>query len=71
MYMSVICCDMLYVCYMLCVCHMSSPRGGSYYLCAFVQSHTTVKWWWNLGTALYTILYTVRGVGSGSRDVDA
>jgi len=25
------------------------------------------KWWWSWGTALYT----VRGVGSGSRDVDA
>jgi hypothetical protein len=24
------------------------------------------KWWWDLGTDLYT----VRGVGSGSRDVD-
>jgi hypothetical protein len=28
--------------------------------------HTTAKLWWDLGT----VLYTVRGVGSGSRDVD-
>ena len=27
---------------------------------------TTAKWWWDLGTDLYT----VRGGGSGSRDVD-
>jgi hypothetical protein len=26
MYMSIICCYMLYVCYMLCVCYMSSTR---------------------------------------------
>jgi hypothetical protein len=29
MYIPVICCYMLYVCDMLCVCYMSSGRGGS------------------------------------------
>ncbi len=31
-----------------------------------MKSHTTAKWVGTWGTALYT----VRGVGSGSRDVD-
>jgi hypothetical protein len=41
-----------------------------YLMCICVINHTTAKWWWDLGQ-WDTSLYTVRGVGSESRDVDA
>jgi hypothetical protein len=53
MYMSVICCYMLYVGYMLYVCYMSNSRPLLLYI------------------YVCHVLYSVRGVGSGSRYVDA
>ena len=72
MYMSVICCYMLYFCDMLYVCYMSSARGGSrgigYMLFnAYLCNHILLQ---SGGGTWDTGLYTVRGVGSGSRDVD-
>jgi hypothetical protein len=72
MYMSVICCYVLYVCYMLYVYYMSSARGGSrvrlYIIYAHLCNHILLQ---SGGGTWDTSLYTVRGVGSGSQDVDA
>jgi hypothetical protein len=64
--MSVICCYVLYVCY------MSSVRGvvGLGYILSNVNlcNHMLLQ---SGGGTWGTSLYTVRGVGSGSQDVDA
>jgi hypothetical protein len=73
LYMSVLCCYMLYVSYMLYVCYTSSLGGvvriRLYIIYAHLcNHHTSYKVVVGLGAQLCTQL---RGVGSGSRDVDA
>ena len=72
LYISVLCCYMLYVSYMLYVCYMSSLGGvvrvRLYIIYTYLCNHIHLS---SGGGTWGTTLYPVRGVGSGSRDVDA
>ncbi len=69
---AVVCCYLLYVYDMLYACCMSSDRGelglGYMLFIAHLCNHILRQ---SGGGTWGTALHTVRGVGSGSRDVDA
>jgi hypothetical protein len=69
MYMSVICCYVSVICYMSVICLVLGGVVGLGYILFILHLYNHMLMQSGGGTWV-TTLYTVRGVGSGSRDVD-